>query len=201
MSFNSNTVTMEALRKRDPNMVKRIFERNIHSLKWLMWESGISGYLPHDLFNDIMLNIYMMTDKPDFRLTCSIDTYFIKIAQKHIAYFKYRKDLEYAPIMTGTEEAEEIADPALYEELFEMKNLLELARKTLLSMQTACKRILNLAFLGYSNSEAAARLKRSETAVRTLKKKCRKRFIEAMNGDPSFKDIRKDTNLNKTDTA
>ncbi|MBN1133002.1 MAG: sigma-70 family RNA polymerase sigma factor [Bacteroidales bacterium] len=200
MSHRSGKDIVNALRSRDPVLARRLLQDNFNSMKWLIWNREVTGLNTYELFSDIMTIIYRKADQPGFRLECNINTYFMKIADKYLRFYRSRTNSETVPEMTGLWEAEEIPAPRPYEELFDLKHALQLVRRVLLSMQTACKRILNLFFQGYSNGAIAERMKRSETAVRTLKKKCRKQFIDRIQNDPDYMELlRMDVVLNKTE--
>ena len=175
----------------DPGIVKQISDNNLDHLKWMLFEMGVFDYSCQDMFNDVILNLYKSVSRPGFRLNCSIDTYFMKIAERQIRFYKYRKQHEQKLDTTDLGEAESISVMPLYEQLFDIKILLEMVKKHLIQLALTCRRILNLAFQGYSNSDIAERMKDENAKIRRKKWNCMDNLLRSMHDDPEFREIRK----------
>ena len=187
MSAYSNSEIIGALRSRDQRINSMIRKKCMKVLRRLMYEARIYNYPASDMYNDILRNIYMMVDKPGFQLYGDFYNYFIGIAEKHIQYFRFRKANTFSPEIAGPEETEALQEEPTQEEQVDMNRMITHFRRIMRGMHPACRRILRLFFLGYSNSEAANRMKRTETAIRTLKKKCKNRLMELLHQDPEFR--------------
>ena len=194
MTSYTNSEIVDALRKRDPGIVKQIYGETYSDIKWLVYNARASDYDPRDLFNDVFYILFLLVDKPDFILSCSINTYVIKLCTKQLKYAQYRSRISGEAVMEELDAVEKSYEPR-YEELFDMEQLFELIRKHLMQMMKSCKRILNLHYHSYSNSEIAKRMKRAETAIRKLKSKCKKRLLDSICGDPGYRKIQKSDNL------
>ncbi|WP_062054497.1 RNA polymerase sigma factor [Aquimarina longa] len=143
-----------------------------------------------DVFQDALIFIYQKLNTDSLKLHSSLRFYFYGVC-KNIWRNRLRKNKKMV-ITEDTHDNAIISDPVVIKDI-EEKEREYVYRKYFLKLNSSCRKVLNLLFLGNSMKEIAHITGYSEGYTRKKKIECKRHLMEMIENDSIYQELKRIT--------
>ncbi len=170
----------------DRALITRMYAQLFPAIRQLVKDHVGTEDDAKDVFQDAIIVIYEMVQKPDFQLTSKFSTLFYGVGRNLWMSRRQKKtNLE----VTIPEDAKYIPDDSLNIDLLQVERG-KIFYKALRHLGEDCQKLLELFFQNYKMEEIAQRMGyASEGYARVRKSQCKDRLVETIKKDAAFKEL------------
>lgn len=185
---SEDQILVEGLRKGSLPELEKIYRTFFPAILGMVKKHGGNAEDAKDVFQDGVMVMYRMVQKPDFQLKSAFLTLLYPICRN--VWFK---SLRKRPYYVEVEESEAMdeAQTAGIEEEIHARTIDDLFRKKLNSLGEQCRTILDLFFEGVSMKQIVEQLGLSSVSFAKKKKfQCKEKLVGLVKADPLFKELK-----------
>jgi RNA polymerase sigma factor (sigma-70 family) len=179
---------IEGLRQGEVAAMKEIYRTYFSPILGFIRKHGGNEEDAKDMFQEGVMVMYRMVQKPDFELKGAFLSLLFPIC-RNLWYKAVRKRPYYVEI--GEEEVLKQVSPEAINEAIEAREVDTLFREKFRQLGDTCQRLLNMFFDGFSMKEIMATMELSSVSFAKKKKfQCKEKLILLVRKDPKFSELR-----------
>ena len=174
---------LAGLKNRDKKLVKFLYTNSYKQIKKFILSYGGSEADAQDVFQEIVMVLYLKSKEKGFRLSSSLNTYLFGIG-KNIWFRKYKRE----QIYSKNEDLKHYADDDDLIEKINEAEIRNLIIQYLNTLKEECKKMMRLILEGKSLEEVQIEMNyNSIQYTKNRKLHCKTLLMEKIMSDPNFK--------------
>lgn len=177
----------QGLKQGDPKTLEKIYVIFSPPIRGFITQHGGNSEDAKDIFQEGIMVIYRMVQKPDFKLTSSFLTLLFPICRN-----LWFKSIRKRPFYEQVQEDQNISDPlsSSIEDIMTERTIDRMFRSKVSQLGDQCQTILQLFFEGTPMKDIVLKLKLSSISFAKKKKfQCKEELVKMVRRDPIFKEL------------